>query len=222
MNIVPPAPDRSLRNRMLYAGCRGVVLLAGKLGWAVRAYDTDRVPDTGPVILAPTHRSFFDIPFMGFVTARPARFMAKAELFEHRGIGWFISQIGALPVRRGHADRAALAASFSALDQGAPLVVFPEGTRRSGPDIDHIEDGVAYLAMKTGAPIVPIGVAGTEEILTRRVPRFTNVVMCVGNPIPVTPSEGRLDRVEMRAVVEQVRAGLQQEFDRAQELRIRR
>ena len=217
MTLLPPAPDRSLTNRFFYAVCRGIVLVVGKLAWVVKAYDTDRVPTTGPVILAPTHRSLLDIPFMGFVTNRPLWFMAKEELFAKEPFGKFISTLGGFPVKRGSADRKALAAAFAILEQGTPLVVFPEGTRGHGHVVEHIEEGVAYMAMKAGAPIVPIGVAGSEEILEkgRKLPRFTKVVVTVGDPIPVNRAEGRLDRVEMQAIVAQVHAGLQQEFDRA-------
>lgn len=217
MNLLPPAPDRTVPQRFAYAVCRGLVVLAGKLGWVVRIYDSERVPLTGPVILAPTHRSLLDIPFIGFVTARPARFMAKAELFKRRAVGKFLTELGGFPVKRGTADRSALTAAVAALESGAPLVIFPEGTRRSGPTIDRIEEGVAYIALKTGAPVVPIGVAGTEAIRERgrRIPFFSKVIVAVGNPIQVDRVQGRLDRVEVAAVVDEIRAGLQQEFDRA-------
>lgn len=215
--LLPDAPDRTLANRWVYAGCRSVVLIAGACIWNVRARNIARVPKSGPVILAPTHRSLFDIPFLGFTTNRPARFMAKEELFEKPAIAKFISALGGFPVKRGSADRNALNRAFAALEQGAPLVVFPEGTRREGPIVGHIEEGVAYLAMKAGAPIVPIGVAGTEPLLEkgRTLPRLGKVCIEVGEPIPVSKSEGRLDRVVMNALAVEVQRSLQTVFDEA-------
>lgn len=215
--LLPDAPDRSLRNRWFYAGCRAVVLAAGACIWGVKARNVARVPTSGPVILAPTHRSLFDIPIMGFVTNRPARFMAKEELFEKPAVAKFISTLGAFPVKRGSADRTALNFSLRSLELGAPVILFPEGTRRSGPSVDHIEDGVAYLAMKAGAPIVPIGVAGTEPLFEkgRKLPRLGKVCVEVGEPIPVAKAEGRLDREAMKALVLDVQQSLQVAFDTA-------
>lgn len=215
---MPPAPDRTFASRLLYACARAFFIVLAKIAWSVRIVGTEHIPDTGPVILAPTHRSLLDIPMMVFVTARAARFMGKAELWKYRVLGVPLSVLGGFPVKRGTPDRAALARSFEALEAGAPLVVFPEGTRGSGPMVQDIQEGVAYLAAKSGAMIVPIGVAGTEAILEkgRKLPRFTNVAIHVGEPIVVERSERRLDRAAMDTVTAQLRAGLQSSFDLAQ------
>lgn len=215
--LLPPAPDRRLGNRLLYAACRAIVIVMSKVLWSVRTIHRGSFPSSGAVILAPTHRSALDIPFMGFVTRRPTRFMGKVELWKKAPVGKFLTTLGGFPVKRGEADRAALAEALRVLDLGAPLTVFPEGTRRSGATIEHIEEGIAYMAMKSGAPIVPIGVAGSEAILAkgRTLPRLTKVVIVVGDAIPVTRVEGRLDRVAMHALTEQVTAALQSVFDEA-------
>lgn len=215
--LLPPAPDRRLGNRLVYAACRAIVIVLSKLLWSVRTIHRSSFPSSGGVILAPTHRSALDIPFMGFVTRRPTRFMGKIELWKSPLVGKFLTALGGFPVKRGAADRAALAEALRVLDLGAPLTVFPEGTRRTGSNIDHIEEGIAYMAMKSGAPIVPIGVAGSEAILAkgRTLPHLTKVVIVVGEPIAVPRVDGRLDRAAMHALTERVTLALQSVFDEA-------
>ncbi|MFZ4516701.1 MAG: lysophospholipid acyltransferase family protein [Acidimicrobiia bacterium] len=215
--LLPPAPDRRLGNRVLYAACRAVIVVVCKCLWSVRIEFRGPLPGAAPFILTPTHRSALDIPFMGFVTRRPIRFMGKVELWRKPMIGKFLTALGGFPVKRGAADRAALAEAIRVLELGAPLTVFPEGTRGLGGRVARIEEGVAYLAMKTGAPIVPIGVAGSEHILAKgkSLPRFTKVVIVVGEPIPVPRVRGRLDRLAMTELNERVMAELQSVFDQA-------
>jgi 1-acyl-sn-glycerol-3-phosphate acyltransferase len=214
---LPAAPDRTLGNRLAYAFCRATIIVVSKLAWSVTALHAERMPKTGPVILAPTHRSLLDIPMMAYVTRRPARFMAKEELFRKPALARFISSMGGFPIKRGAADRAALATAFDALAIGSPLVVFPEGTRCHGPTVGHLEEGIAYMAMKAGATIIPIGVAGTEDIHEsgRTLPHFTKIVVAVGEPIPVAKQAGRMDRDAMAALVTQVHVALQAQFDEA-------
>jgi len=75
--------------------------------------------------------------------------------------------LGAIPLRRGEADREAMRSARALLDQGEMMIVFPEGTRQSGPEVADVFDGMSYLASKTGATIVPVGVAGTEEAMAK-------------------------------------------------------
>ncbi|HSO97262.1 MAG TPA: lysophospholipid acyltransferase family protein [Acidimicrobiia bacterium] len=169
---------------------RDLVVGLCRVIFRVRVIGRDRVPGSGPYILAPSHRSILDVPFTAFVTRRRIRFLAKQELFSSRIGGALFPRLGGIPVERGTTDRAALRACDAVLAEGDPLAIFPEGTRRRGPTLGELFHGVAYLALKRGVAIVPVGVGGSEEILPsgKVLPRLHRVVVVVGEP--VLPEEG--------------------------------
>ena len=117
------------------------------------------VPRTGPVILAVNHTAFLDGPLVVAVTGRPVHVFSKAELF-HGALGAALRGIGQIPVHRDTPDRAALGAGLDVLGRGGVLAVFPEGSRGRG-DFTDMRDGLPWLAMRSGAPIVPVVCLGT-------------------------------------------------------------
>lgn len=207
-------------NRYLYAAFRVGIVMIFSLVWRVRVVTSVPVPLDGPVILAPTHRSLLDIPLMAFVTRRICRFMAKRELWNNKAAGSFFAALGAFPVTRGAPDRAALSMAGQVLEGSSPLVVFPEGTRLEGPTVGTIEDGVAYLAMKAGAAIYPIGIAGSGDVFPgrRRFPKFPKIVLVIGEPIMVERATGRLDREVMASITAALQGSLQAASDEANAL----
>jgi 1-acyl-sn-glycerol-3-phosphate acyltransferase len=202
---------------VFYQLARVLVGGACRLLFRVRVHHRDRVPTSGVFIVAPSHRSILDIPFMSTITRRRIRFMAKKELFSSRVGRLLFDALGAIQVDRGATDRAALKASQAALDGGELLGIFPEGTRRNGPVLGDLFDGVAYLALKLGVPIVPVGVGGSEEILAsgKVLPRLHRVAVVVGNPIVPAPELSARRRADVTKVTEQLRAELQASFDEA-------
>ena len=130
--------------------------------------------------------------------------MAKRELFGTAFGGWLFRKLGAIEVEREATDRGALRVSQQVLRDGEPLAIFPEGTRRTGPTIDELYDGVAYLALKGGVPILPIGIGGTEQILPtgKVLPRVHKVAIVIGEPI-VPPHK---DGVQRRSEVAEITA----------------
>lgn len=129
------------------------------LGYRVETPGRRLVPRTGPVILAVNHTSFLDAPLVIGVTRRPVHVLSKAELF-HGLLGFVLRAIGQIPVRRDTADLAALGAGLDVLAHDGVLAVFPEGSRGTGNFTD-VRDGLAWLAMRSGAPIVPVVCMGT-------------------------------------------------------------
>ncbi|HET6546928.1 MAG TPA: lysophospholipid acyltransferase family protein [Solirubrobacter sp.] len=124
----------------------------------------EHVPETGPAIIAPNHKSFYDSFFIGLATSRPLHFMAKTELFEGRSAR-LLSGLGAFPVRRGTADPDALETAHIHLEQGRVLAMFPEGTRYRDPEaLKRPRRGVGRLAIEAQAPIVPCAITGTERL----------------------------------------------------------
>ena len=173
----------------------------------------------GPLVLAPVHRSNLDAPLIGALSGRPCTALAKESLFTSRPFAWVISALGAFPVTRGTADREALRAAQDLLEAGASMVVFPEGTRQSGELVGELFDGPAFLAARTGAKVVPIGVAGSEGAMPSgaRFPRRSRVAIVVGEPMDPPSSEtGRVSLSQRRAFTAELHARLQLAFDEAQ------
>jgi 1-acyl-sn-glycerol-3-phosphate acyltransferase len=186
--------------------------------WRARVLHRERLPAGGAYILAPSHRSNLDTPFMGLVTRRRIRFMGKAELWSKAWSARLLSALGGFPVDRGAADRTALRKATAVIEGGEPLVVFPEGTRRRGPLIEDLHDGVAYVAARCRVPIVPVGIGGSEEILARgrKLPRLRRVVLVVGEPLDPPAGDGPVRRGAVAALTEELRTELQMVFDEAQ------
>lgn len=206
---------------ILYRIVRAAVAVIIRLYWRTTFEGLERVPSKGPFVLAPVHRSFIDFALVSGVTKRRLRYMGKDSLWKWRPFGSFISALGAYPVRRRTADREAMRRTISVIEHGEPVVLFPEGTRRSGPVVSNLFEGAAYVASRAGVPLVPVGIGGSERALRKgkRLPRPVKVHVVVGPPLmpPDTP-EGRR-RPPLRAVHQlttDLETELQRLFDYAQ------
>jgi 1-acyl-sn-glycerol-3-phosphate acyltransferase len=138
-------------------------LAAGVLrgAWRIRSFGAWRVPAAGPVILAVNHSHNVDGPVLMALAPRPVHFLIKREAFTGP-LGPFLRGIGQLAVERGSADRSAIASALGVLEAGGVLGIFPEGTRTTG-DFASIRSGLAYFALRSGAPIVPVAMLGSGE-----------------------------------------------------------
>lgn len=200
-----------------YRIARTILLPIMRVLFRVSVRGTELVPDRGPFIVAPSHRSLIDIPFTAYATPRRLRFMAKKELYKTRPLAWLFNSLGGFPVDRGAADRAALRAAQQVLDNGEVLAMFPEGTRNSGPEVGELFDGAAYLAVKNGIPIVPVGIGGSEAILPTgsKMIRLRKVAIVVGKPVYPPQTARRVTRSALREVTEALHLELQNVFDEA-------
>ena len=167
------------------------------------------VPKSGAVLLAGNHSGILDGPLVFFLTPRPAVLLTKSEIFVGfwpRTLGW----LGLVPVHRGKPDRAALQAGLAELRAGGVVGVFPEGTRGSGT-MEQISDGVAYLALRSDAAVVPIAVTGTSEALPhgRFWPRMrTPVTVTFGAPVMLDVQGDPRARRTVHLAAEQLRIAL--------------
>ena len=188
----------------------------------VRVINREGLNVDGAAIYAPVHRSNLDSPLIAAGADRRFRVLAKQSLFKYAPAKWFIASLGAFPVERGAADRQALRTAVELLERGEPMLVFPEGTRQEGPEVGEVFDGVAYLAAKSGAVVVPIALAGTEESMPPgvRFPRRSEVVIVVGDQVqpPVAP-KGRLTMSGRSEYSTRLREVLQELLDQANEER---
>lgn len=181
-------------SRALYGLARVVLTPPIRTPLRIRVAGRDHLPDAGPAILAPNHKSFVDIFLIGIATRRQLRFMAKVELFKGP-LKWLLPRLGAFPVVRGHADAASFETACAILEQGGVVVVFPEGTRVDQADaLGTPHHGAGRLALATGAPVVPVAIAGTANLLVGPFPKPRRV--WVTFLAPVEP-DGSSDPVEL-------------------------
>ncbi len=179
----------------------------------------EHVPETGPVILAPVHRSFADFGFAAFCTDRKLFFMTKDEMWQNKWLGKLLLSVGAFPVHRESADREALQRAEEVLRKGSVLVLFPEGTRREGVLVKDLMEGAAFLSARTGAPIVPVGIGGSDLAMPKgsHVPKPHTIQVVIGPALPPPPRTGggRVARSAVHATTEALVAALQAVYDEA-------
>jgi 1-acyl-sn-glycerol-3-phosphate acyltransferase len=149
-----------------------------------RVSGLENVPRDGPLIVAPNHVSTLDPPVIACSINRRISFMAKEELFRSRLFGGLIRSLGSFPVRRGEADTEAIKLAIRLLGEGHAVLIFPEGTRGDGSTMLPVNRGVAMLAKRSGAPVLPVGIAGTHRKMPkgRGFPRFVGVRVRFGEP----------------------------------------
>lgn len=202
-----------------YGFARGLVELVCRAYWRVEIRGKDNIPASGAYVLAPVHRSNIDTLLAGCLTRRRIRFMGKDSLWKYRWSGALFTSLGGFPVHRGTPDREALRVCERAVRDGEPVVLFPEGTRQSGPKVHPLFEGAAFVAARAGVPVVPVGIGGSEWAMPKGSKKIVpvKVVMVVGRPLPAPPrSDG--NRVARRSVTEltdELANRLQELFDEA-------
>lgn len=198
---------------MIYGFLWWALKLVIGVPWRVRWLDREHVPERGGVVLAANHESYVDPVILAMGIGRRVSFMAKAELWRHRALGWLIERVGAFPVNRAGADRAAIAKASELLGEGKAVGIFPQGTRHHAPGADGMREGAggaALIALRAGVPIVPVGIFGSESI---RPPgthfvRFPRLTVAYGEPIDAArvPEGPRRERVD--ALTERIMDGI--------------
>ena len=171
------------------------------------------LPRSGPVILVSNHFNLGDPPVLTYVLPRRIVWMAKQELFDTPVIGWLFRAFGLIPVRRFEGDLKALRKAQGALKRGHVLGMFPEGTRSAGKGLGEGEPGTAFIALRTGAPIVPVAIWGTEGIkLPRDAFRFrgNRIDVRLGQPFNLPQTK--------RASKEQIADGTREIMEKIAEL----
>jgi len=204
---------------LFYRFIRAILHGFSRLFWRLSIEGGENIPKDRAFVLAPVHRSNVDFGLMGCVTKRRMRFMAKDSLWKSKALGAFVDALGAYPVSRGTADREALRHTEDCLKRGEPVVMFPEGTRQSGPVIGDLLEGVAWVAARNGVPIIPVGIGGSERAMPKgaRMIRPVRVHLLIGKPISPdwSAEQGRPPRSVVHALTERVRGELQELFDQA-------
>jgi 1-acyl-sn-glycerol-3-phosphate acyltransferase len=173
-------------------------VLVSTFAWVVfrlRSMSPERVPASGPVILAPNHFSFLDHFFVGIPIRRKVRFMAKSQLFTGP-LAWVISHGGAFPVRRGARDEDTFVTAGTILDRGGCVVMYCEGGRsRTGRLSERARPGIGRLALESGATVVPVAIHGSSRVRNWRRLQFPRITIAYGEPLRyqrvAAPSRGQ-------------------------------
>ena len=205
--------------RAAYQTVRAIVVGFCRTWCRMRVEGAHHVPAEGPFLLAPVHRSILDTPISSGVTRRRMRFMGADKYWKSRSFGRLLSTLGGFPVTRGSADREALQRCIAVLQRGEPLVLFPEGERKSGDAVHPLFEGATYIAVKAGVPIVPVGIGGSERAMPKgaKYIRPHKVRVVVGPPIAAPAGlTGKAQRDAIRELTKVLHAELQRLLDEAQ------
>ncbi|MEX2971334.1 lysophospholipid acyltransferase family protein [Streptomyces sp. C184] len=196
------------------------IVLKAILGFVMRVLyrpkveGIERIPATGPVILAGNHVTFIDSLFLGLLVKRPVYFIGKDEYVTGKGLkgwlmAWFFTSTGMIPVDRdgGHGGVAALMTGRRVLEEGKVFGIYPEGTRSPDGRLYRGRTGIARLTLMTGAPVVPFAMIGTDKVQPggKGRPRIAPVTVRFGAPLDFSRYDGMdRDRYVLRAVTDEV------------------
>jgi 1-acyl-sn-glycerol-3-phosphate acyltransferase len=195
---------------LLYWVVKGALTPVLGVCFRVKVEGRENLPRRGPVILASNHRSFLDSIFIPLVVRRRVTFVAKAEYFDDPKTAWFFRGVGQIPIRRegGSAGERALASATEVLQRGGVFGIYPEGTRTRDGYLHRGHTGVARLALRTGTPIVPVGLIGTDEIqpVDKKMPNlFRHVTVRFGEALdPARYGDMQQEHLALRELTDEV------------------
>ena len=204
---------------VVYRLVAGLLTFLSFVLYRPRVSGKENIPLVGPVLIAPIHRSNVDFAFTLFISPRKVFFMAKDGIFKFAPLRILLLHLGAFPVKRGSADRESMALAEEVLRRGHALVLFPEGTRKEGRAVAELRDGAMFVAARTGATVVPVGVGGSEKAMPpgKKLPRPARIRIVIGEPIapPSAEGQGRVSRSAITAKSEELRAELERVYQQA-------
>lgn len=161
---------------MLYKFAIVVLKIVFFFCFRIKVVGTENIPKDGGMILAVNHRSNLDPVLAGYSCPRPLTFMAKSELFKNPVFGKLITALGAFPVHRGSGDIAAMRSAFSILESGRAMLIFPEGHRVKEGEKPTAQPGVAMIAQRSKAPVVPVFIEGDFRWMSKIIIHYGKCV----------------------------------------------
>ena len=158
--------------------------ILAKIFFQFRILHRERMIQTGPVILASNHQSYFDPPLAGNVSDRAIYFLARRSLLNVPVLGWLLPKLNVIPVDQEGVDRSALKGIIKVLKQSECALVFPEGSRTFDGELLPAQPGIGLIIARTLAPVVPMRIFGAHEVLPRVGGfHFHPITIVVGEPI---------------------------------------
>ncbi len=206
----------SSAGRASYRIIRSIGVFVTSIVWRIRVDGRDRLPAGVPYVVAPVHRSYVDFLVVAVTVPRVLRYMVKDSIWRWAWLGRFIEFNGSFPVDREHADRDALRRCEEAVAGGDPVVMFPEGRRKDGDHVEELFDGPSFVACRNRVPIVPIGIAGSQDAMPigKKMVRFATIRVVIGEPIyPDVPLTGRVPRRVVTENTALLRDAVQDAYD---------
>jgi 1-acyl-sn-glycerol-3-phosphate acyltransferase len=208
MSAQPAQPGKTAKNlyepymtpAWFWVSLRALARLVFFLILNVRLSGHQNLPRKGPYFLVSNHLSWTDVPLVPAYLSRQVVYLAKEELFMGR-IGWLVRFLGAIPVKRGEADRQLLRASDDLLKRGRILVIFPEGHRSDNHQLIQAHAGMGLIALRAGVPVVPVAIWGSEYALKRFRPRVT---ISYGEPLALKPQGARITKEDIQIATDTV------------------
>jgi len=173
---------------MLYKIVKAILVVVTHIVYRFDVTGRENIPATGAFILCANHIHAFDAVMVAVFSRRQPRFMAKKEVFNNAVFGAFLRAVGAFPVDRGSTDMAAFRKSMDILKNNHGLLIFAQGTRMEG--FEDAKRGVALFALKSGAPIIPIGISGSYR-------PFSKIRICIGSEISMDDYQGQKIKTEL-------------------------
>ena len=172
---------------------------------SVEVVGRGHVPLEGPLIVAANHQSYADPPVLVYAISRPMFFLAKRGLFVGPLVSYVFRMWHAYPVKQNGEAADSLRWAREILARDRALLVFPEGKRNPG-GLGEGVDGLTYVALRSGAPILPVGITGTEKVASMaRIPfHFKRLKVVIGEPFTLPVVEGRIDRLELREMTHRI------------------
>lgn len=179
---------------MLYAIAKTLVRVFLQTIFRVKVINKERFPKDGPVIVSINHTSYWDVPLVAGFMPRKLHYMAKRDLFKIPVLGPFMKWVGAFPVSRNKGDVGAIRTALDVLAQDKVVAIFPEGRRVLKGMTHSAKPGVALIAEKSGAPILPVAIGGKYRL-------FSKIPIIIGEPVYVnSPEMGRLSSEELKEI----------------------
>lgn len=166
----------------------------------IKVVGKQNIPKHGPFIIAANHLSWTDIPLIPAYLFLPVIYLAKEELFMGK-LGWLVRFLGAIPVKRGEADRQLLRASDELLKRGKVVVIFPEGTRSKTRKMNPAHAGMGMIALRANVPVIPVAIYGSESALKKFRPRVT---ITYGEPMVLQPKGKKVTKEDINQATETV------------------
>ncbi len=185
---------------ILWRLIRVVVRIIVAIIFDVHTVGRQNVPETGQLIIASNHLSWTDVLLIPAFLKRRVVYMAKEEAFKGKG-GWIVRFLGAFPVKRGEADRQSLRTAEEQLKAGRILSIFPEGTRSKIHTLGQAHAGMGMIALRSGAPVLPVAIYGSENSFKKFRPRITIIF---GEPMILAPKGKKITREDIDQSTEQV------------------
>ena len=170
---------------MMYFIGRAILRSLFKIFFKLKVTGSENCPEDGPLIVAPNHVSFLDPIIAGLAVERPLNFMARDSLFKNRIFGKILLWVNAFPLKREGADLMAMRTAVDKLTKGNAVLIFPEGTRSKDGGLGTPMPGIGFLAVASGAKILPCYIKGSTDALPRDAlfPRFRRISVFVGRPL---------------------------------------